>query len=197
MNTYQLEKTHSGVSLLPLDTVCFEQGVLFLEGSINEETATRFIQNGMILAKKQIPITVVINSNGGELLAGLNIYDFLTSLQDVTTIALKAFSMGSLLFAAGKKRVMLPHSRLMLHEPLLASGVSGSCTTVETATDQLKAERELVIGLYAKHTGMSVGEIRKVMKKDTYFTAEQAKAFGLSDGTVSWNDVLKGDVNYA
>lgn len=197
MNTYQLEKTHSGVSLLPLDTVCFEQGVLFLEGTINEETATRFIQNGMILAKKQIPITVVINSNGGELLAGLNIYDFLTSLQDVTTIALKAFSMGSLLFAAGKKRVMLPHSRLMLHEPLLASGVSGSCTTVETATDQLKAERELVIGLYAKHTGMSVGEIRKVMKKDTYFTAEQAKAFGLSDGTVSWNDVLKGDMNYA
>ena len=197
MNTYQLEKTHSGVSLLPLDTVCFEQGVLFLEGTINEETATRFIQNGMILAKKQIPITVVINSNGGELLAGLNIYDFLTSLQDVTTIALKAFSMGSLLFAAGKKRVMLPHSRLMLHEPLLASGVSGSCTTVETATDQLKAERELVIGLYAKHTGMSVGEIRKVMKKDTYFTAEQAKDFGLSDGTVSWNDVLKGDMNYA
>lgn len=197
MNTYQLEKTHSGVSLLPLDTVCFEQGVLFLEGTINEETATRFIQNGMILAKKQIPITVVINSNGGELLAGLNIYDFLTSLQDVTTIALKAFSMGSLLFAAGKKRAMLPHSRLMLHEPLLASGVSGSCTTVETATDQLKAERELVIGLYAKHTGMSVGEIRKVMKKDTYFTAEQAKAFGLSDGTVSWDDVLKGDMNYA
>lgn len=197
MNTYQLEKTHSGVSLLPLDTVCFEQGVLFLEGTINEETATRFIQNGMILAKKQIPITVVINSNGGELLAGLNIYDFLTSLQDVTTIALKAFSMGSLLFASGKKRVMLPHSRLMLHEPLLASGVSGSCTTVETATDQLKAERELVIGLYAKHTGMSVGEIRKVMKKDTYFTAEQAKAFGLSDGTVSWDDVLKGDMNYA
>ena len=197
MNSHLLEKTHSGTSLLPLETLCYDQGTVFLDGTITEETATRFIQNGMLLAKKQIPLTVVINSNGGELQAGLNIYDFIASRKDVTTVALKAYSMGSLLFAAGKKRIMLPHSRLMVHEPLLSSGVSGSCSEILTVSDHLKDEREMLIQLYVQHTGMSTADIRKIMKKDTYFTPDRAMIFGLCDTVMTWDEFLKGDVNHA
>ena len=63
MNTYEIEKTHSGASLTPLATTCFDKGILFVDGNITEETATNFIQNGIILMSKNIPITVVINTS--------------------------------------------------------------------------------------------------------------------------------------
>lgn len=197
MNTHHLEKTHSGASLLPLETACFDQGTVFLDGTINEETATRFIQNGILLARKQIPMTVVFNTNGGDLRAGLNIYDFITAQKDVTTVALKAYSMGSLLFVAGKKRIMFPHSDLMIHEPLLSSGVSGSCSEILTVSDHLKSERERMIRLYAEHTKMTTADVRKFMKKDTYFTPDQAAALGFCDAVMTWDEFLKGGMNHA
>lgn len=197
MNTHQMEKTHSGTFLLPLETACYDQGTVFLDGKITEETATRFIQNGILLAKKQIPMTVVLNTDGGELQAGMNIYDFITARKDVTTVALKAYSMGSLLFAAGKKRIMLPHSRIMIHEPLLSSGVSGSCSEILTVSDHLKDERERLIQLYVQHTRMTMADIRKFMKKDTYLTPDQAAIFGFCDAVMTWDEILKGDVNRA
>ena len=196
MNTYLCEKTHSGASLTPLETACFDRGVLFLDGSITEDTATRFIQNGMVLALKEIPMTVVINTNGGDLQAGLNIYDFLTSMPHVTTVAVKAYSMGSLLFAAGGKRIMFPHSQLMIHEPLLASGVSGSCSSVETMADVLKSKREQMAALFSKHTGKAAEEFLEIMRKDTYFNAEEAMALGLCDAVETWDSILRNEVKH-
>jgi hypothetical protein len=123
---------------------------------------------------------VVFNTNGGDLRAGLNIYDFITARKDVTTVALKAYSMGSLLFVAGKKRIMFPHSDLMIHEPLLSSGVSGSCSEILTVSDHLKDERERLIQLYVQHTRMTTAYIRKFMKKDTYLTPDQARSSGFA-----------------
>lgn len=196
MNTYEIEKTHSGASLMPLATTCFDKGILFVDGNITEETATNFIQNGIILMSKNIPLTVVINTNGGDLQAGLNIYDFLTSMKNVTTVAVKAYSMGAVLFVAGTKRVMLPHSQLMIHEPLILSGVSGSCSSVEAMSDVLKAKREQMAQLFAKHTGKPAKDFHKVMSKDTYFNAEEAITFNLCDEVSTWDTILKTEVTY-
>ena len=150
----------------------------------------------IILMSKNIPITVVINTNGGDLQAGLNIYDFLTSMKNVTTVAVKAYSMGAVLFVAGTKRVMLPHSQLMIHEPLILSGVSGSCSSVEAMSDVLKAKREQMAQLFAKHTGKPAKDFHKVMSKDTYFNAEEAITFNLCDEVSTWDIILKTEVTY-
>ena len=196
MNSYQIERTHSGTTLTPLETTCFDKGILFVDGSITEETATNFIQNGIVLASKEIPLTVIINSNGGDLQAGLNIYDFITSLKDVTTVAVKAYSMGAVLFAAGTKRIITPHGQVMIHEPLLSSGVSGSCSSVEAMSDVLKAKKVQIAQLLSKHTGKSIKELNKAMSKDTYFSAEEALKFGLCDSIQSWNKILAKEVMY-
>ena len=191
MNTYKIEKTHAGASLAPLDSVCFDRGILFVDGTITEETATQFIQNGILLAAKDTPITIIINTNGGDLQAGLNIYDFITSMKDVTTIAVKAYSMGAVLFVAGSRRIMLPHSQLMIHEPLIQSDLSGSCSSVEAISNVLKAKREQMAQLFAAHTGRPAGDFHSVMSKDTYFNAEEAVAFGLCDTISNWNAILQ------
>jgi ATP-dependent Clp protease protease subunit len=197
MNAYQVEKTHSGSSLTPLETACFEEGFLFIEGEITEATATAFIQNGILLAAKGKPITVILNTNGGDLQAGMNLYDFLTALPDVTTVALKAYSMGAVLFAAGGRRVMLPHSQLMTHGPLISGGVSGSCSSVEAAASVLKAKKAQMAKLLARHTGKTVKELNRILSKDTYFNAEEASAFGLCDTVTTWDKILNKEASYA
>ena len=196
MNTYCTEKTHSGTTLTPVETSCFDNGILFIDGSITEETATKFIQNGIVLASKDIPLTVIINSNGGDLQAGLNIYDFILSLKDVTTVAIKAYSMGAVLFSAGSNRIITPHGQVMIHEPLLSSGVSGACSSVEAMSDVLKAKKVQIAQLLSKHTGKSIKELNKVMSKDTYFSAEEALKFGLCDSIQSWDKILAKEEIY-
>ena len=92
-----------------------------------------------------------------------------------------AASMAALLFAAGKRREMLPHARLMIHDPLIAGGIGGSALHIDSVSRDLMRTRETTAQLLAKHSGHTLEEVYEKTAKDTYFEAEEAVAWGLAD----------------
>ena len=117
--------------------------------------------------------------------AGLVIYDCIQASEvEINMIcAGTAASMAAIIFAGGQKghRYILPHSKVMIHEPLLAGGVGGSATSIKNISDSILETREIVNGILAKHTGKTVKEINKATSFDNYMNAEEAIKFGLCD----------------
>jgi ATP-dependent Clp protease protease subunit len=131
-------------------------------------------------------IRLYINSPGGSVTAGMAIYDTMQHIRsDVTTICLgQAASMGAFLLSAGAKgkRLALPHSRVLIHQPL--GGAQGQATDIEIAAREiLRIKRELN-ELLASHTGQSVKQIEKDTDRDNIMTAQEAKTYGLVDEVI-------------
>jgi ATP-dependent Clp protease protease subunit len=124
-----------------------------------------------------------INSPGGHVSAGLAIYDTMQYLHcDVATICMgQAASMGSFLLAAGTKgkRYALPHSRVMIHQPL--AGFQGQATDIEIHTKEILKTRDTLNDLYSKHTGQNVDKIKTDTDRDNFMSANQAKEYGIID----------------
>ena len=95
-----------------------------------------------------------------------------------------AASMGALLFAAGDRRDILPHGRVMIHDPALSGGAGGSALVLERTSKDLMKTRKTTAEILAKHTGHSLKEIYRKTTADTYFNAEEAVAFGLADNII-------------
>ena len=117
--------------------------------------------------------------------AGLLIYDCIQSCDVEVNIvcAGMAASMAAILLASGKKghRYILPHSKVMIHEPLISQGVGGSATSIKNISDTILAMRELVNNILAKHTGKTLEEVNKATAFDNYMNAEAAIEFGICD----------------
>jgi len=128
-------------------------------------------------------IVMYINSPGGSVSDGLALYDVMQAIScPVRTVCIgTAASMGALLFLSGNQREILPHSKVMLHDPLVSGGISGSALEIESRSKMLMKTRELTAKIIAKHTGKTLKEVYKITAKDTYFDAEEAVAFGLAD----------------
>jgi ATP-dependent Clp protease protease subunit len=128
-------------------------------------------------------ITMYINSPGGLVTAGMAIYDTMQYIGcDVRTVVMgQACSMGSLLASAGTrgKRLMLPHARHMIHQPL--GGASGQATDVEIQARELLRWKDELIAVYEKNTGKSAEQLRADMERDNFMTAQQAVEYGLAD----------------
>ena len=128
-------------------------------------------------------IMLYINSPGGHVSAGLAIYDTMQYLHcDVATICMgQAASMGSFLLAAGTKgkRYALPHSRVMIHQPL--AGFQGQATDIEIHAREILKTRDTLNELYAKHTGQPVDKIKNDTERDNFMSAPQAKEYGIID----------------
>ena len=94
--------------------------------------------------------------------------------------------MGAVIFASGKKghRFILPHSKVMIHEPLIPHGVGGSASSIKSTAESIMQTRELLNGILAKHSGKTIEEINKATDHDNFMTAEEAIAFGLCDKIV-------------
>lgn len=131
-------------------------------------------------------VTIFINSPGGEVQSGLAIYDTMKAIScPIRTVCLgMAASMGALLFVAGGQRDMLPHSRVMIHDPLISGGIGGSALEVETIAANLMRTREITAQVLAEHTGKSLEEIYAVTARDAYFEAAEAVEFGLADQVI-------------
>jgi ATP-dependent Clp protease protease subunit len=132
-------------------------------------------------------IQIYVNSPGGSVSAGLGIYDTMQLVApDVATICTgMAASMGAVLLAAGAagKRSALPHSRVMIHQPL--GGTQGQASDIEiTAREILRTKRELY-DILSLHTGQTVKKIERDADRDYWLTAEEAKAYGLIDGILT------------
>lgn len=127
-------------------------------------------------------ITMYINSPGGEVDSGLALYDVMKGIScPIRTVCLGvAASMGAVLFAAGDKREILPHGRVMIHDPLISS-TGGSALHLHEISRNLLKTREELCEILAQHTGHTLDDIYKKTAQDCWFNAEEAVTFGLAD----------------
>ena len=183
-NPCVMTETASGVERTTLADQAFARREVELTGMIDVPTAMETIRQLRYLAGQDgnKSITVLINSPGGEVVAGLAIYDTMRALPcSVNTVCVgEAASMAAVLFAAGSHRSILPSAYVMVHDPLL-TGCGGTALSVDAIAARLMRVRRQVAEILARHTGHSVEEVLDVTGRDTYFDADEAVAWGLAD----------------
>jgi ATP-dependent Clp protease, protease subunit len=140
-------------------------------------------------------IDLYINSPGGSVSAGLGIYDIMQLVKcDVRTFCTgMAASMGSLLLCAGSpgKRFMLPHSRAMVHQPLIQGGLTGQASDIEIHAREMIDLKKTLTEIYVKHTKRPFDELTTLMDRDHFLKAGQAKELGLVDHIVEFRKDIK------
>lgn len=183
-------KSSSGNSWIPIESYLLPEGKIFITDTITMETANEFVQKIMYLKKEnpQNRTRIYIDSPGGEVNAGLVIYDCLKSLESEVEIYClgMAASMAAIILAGGQKgrRFILPHSKIMIHEPLISGGVEGSATSIQRTAESIMETKKLSVKLLAADTGKSIEEIENAISFDNYLNANEAIQFGICDRIV-------------
>ncbi len=183
-------KSSNGIAVMPIDTRLLAQRIIFVEGEINHEMADLFLKQTLLLCKEDAnkPIDVIINSPGGEVSAGLLMYDCIQSSKAPMRMYCvgKACSIAAILFASGNNgRFMFPHSELLLHEPRLGGEIGGNVSSIQSVSESLMNVRNKLNNILAKHTGKSKKQIEKATSFDHYFSPEDSVKFGLADEIIS------------
>lgn len=179
-----IRESSRGFDSIPLQDDMLSNREVMVIGHIDAEAVNALIAQ-LLYLKREDPegeITLYVNSPGGEVTSGLALYDVMRSIPCPLRMVCTgiAASMASVLFVAGDTREMLPHSRLMLHDPLISS-TGGSALELNAVAEDLMRTRQSMAEIYALHTGKTVEEIFEVTSRDTYFTPERAIEFGLAD----------------
>ncbi|MBR6695419.1 MAG: ATP-dependent Clp protease proteolytic subunit [Oscillospiraceae bacterium] len=191
-NPEYLHESSHGTIVLPIKSKLLTERNIFVTDQITSELAVNFVQQLMYLSEEDKPVNVYINSPGGEVTAGLLMYDAIQSFEgELNLICMgNAASMAAVLLAAGQKgrRFITPHGKVMIHEVLVKDGIGGSATNIAEISKSILETRDLVNGILAKHTGKSLKEINKQTSFDNFMNAEKAIAFGICDKVV--NNVL-------
>lgn len=181
------EETCNGIREVTLQTKHFSNRKLFLTGEVTEQMANHFVSELLYLTEKTDPIDIYINSPGGRVDAGLVIYDVLQACEGKVEINMycigQAGSMGAVILAGGQQghRFILPHSKVMIHEPLIAGGMGGSATSIKKTAESILETKAITNGILAKHTGKTIEEIDEATSFDNFMNAEEAVAFGICD----------------
>lgn len=191
-----LVKSSSGITQVSADSKLLSQRKVFIEGEISSESACEFIKKILILNEEDTdkPIDVLINSPGGEINSGMAIYDVIqASKAPIRMFCIgRAYSMGAVLFSSGNHgRYMLPHSELMLHEPLLGNRVSGNSSSIQSISESLLETKRRMNQILARHTGKSEEEVEKATSYDHYYSPEESREFGLCDAIVDFNKIME------
>ncbi|MFJ4787442.1 ClpP family protease [Streptomyces sp. NPDC088794] len=161
------------------------QRIVFLGTEVNETSANRICAQLLLLSAEdpRTDIGLFINSPGGSVHAGLAIYDTMRLIpNDVSTLAMGfAASMGQFLLSVGAagKRYSLPHARIMMHQP--SAGIGGTTADIEIQADNLDFTKKTIERITAEHTGQSPETISRDGDRDRWFTAEEAKEYGMVD----------------
>ncbi|HEY9621085.1 MAG TPA: ATP-dependent Clp protease proteolytic subunit [Crinalium sp.] len=167
----------------------FRERIIFLAEEVDDGIANAIVAYMLYLDSddQTKPIYLYINSPGGSVTAGMAIYDTMQHIKsEVVTICVGlAASMGAFLLTAGSpgKRLALPHSRIMIHQPLGGTG-RRQATDIEIEAKQILRVRTELNELMAKHTGKTIAQIEKDTDRDYFMSAEEAKAYGLIDRVV-------------
>lgn len=182
-----LKASVRGTDLIPLEDILLEESEIFLVDEITPKSANLLIQKLMYLDSKDLgEITLYINSPGGKVISGLAVYDYIKVMKSpVKTVCIgDAASMGAIIFLAGEKREMLPHTRILIHDPSYGHlDVSGKKPhEIQRGVDSLNKVRGTLAEIIAEKTGKDIDEIYKITAEDNYFTAEEAIDFGLATG---------------
>lgn len=170
---------------MTLDELLLENRVIFLVGEINHASAARVMMQMLYLEdqKKGQQINFYINSPGGAVDDTLALYDTMRFISsDVATYCIgRAYSGGAVLLAAGQEgqRHILPHAKVMIHQPY--GGVTGQTTDVKIQAEEIIKSKETLNQILANHTGQDYDTVAADSERDKYFTAAEAKAYGLVD----------------
>lgn len=184
-----LKESYNGISAYNIEDEMLTQREIGCVGEITTESVNSIITQILYLSRQddQKEITIYINSPGGEVSSGLALYDIMQAVKcPIHTVCIGiAASMGAILFAAGDKRDILPHARVMIHDPLISSGVGGNALRIKSLSEDLMRTRKITGKILAKHTKKTIDEIYAKTATDSYFYAEEAVAFGLADNIIT------------
>ena len=183
-----VEQTNRGERSYDIFSRLLKERIIFLTGGVDDMVSSLICAQLLFLESENPAkdIFFYINSPGGSVNSGLAIYDTMQYIKpDVSTVCIgQAASMGSLLLMAGKKnkRFSLPHSRIMTHQP--SGGVQGQATDIEIHAREILDLRKKLNNIYVKHTGQNLNFVEKIMERDNFMSAEEAKKIGLIDKVV-------------
>jgi ATP-dependent Clp protease protease subunit len=185
-----VEQTARGERSYDIYSRLLKDRIIILGTPINDDVANAVIAQ-MLFLEADNPdkdIQLYINSPGGSVSSGLGIYDIMQFVKcDVATTCIGlAASMGSLLLNAGAKgkRYILPHARVMLHQPHIMGGLSGQASDIEIAANEMLNTKKRLTEIYAAHTGKDYDTLDKAMDRDFYLSANQALEWGIVDHVV-------------
>ncbi len=182
---YVIEQDGRGERSYDIFSRLLNDRIIFLSDEVNDLTSSLVVAQMLYLdsVDSDKDISFYINSPGGSVTAGMAIYDTMQFVKcDVTTICIgMAASMGAFLLAAGTKgkRLALPHSEIMIHQP--SGGAQGQCSDIKIRADLLLRTRDTLNRILADRTGRSIEEIERDTERDNFMTAEQALEYGLID----------------
>jgi ATP-dependent Clp protease protease subunit len=180
-----IEQSHRGERAYDIFSRLLKDRIIFLGGAINDDVANLVIAQLLFLEAEDPDkdIHLYINSPGGEVNAGLGIYDAMQYVTpDVRTICMgQAASMGAILLASGAegKRFSLPHARILIHQP--HGGVSGQASDIQLHAEEIIRLRHKMNEILSKHTGVPVEQVAKDTERDRFMSAEEARAYGIVD----------------
>ena len=183
-----IEQSGRGERAYDIYSRLLRERIVFLVGPINDATANLVVAQLLFLESENPDkdIFLYINSPGGSVSSGLSIFDTMQFIKpDVSTLCMgMAASMGSFLLMAGAKgkRVALPNSKIMIHQP--SGGAQGQATDIEIHAREILKTREQLNRIYADRTGQTLEKIAADMERDFYMSAEEAKAYGLIDQVI-------------
>lgn len=186
---YVIEKSEKGERAYDIYSRLLEDRIIFLIGELEDHVANSIIAQMFFLESQDSKkdIFLYINSPGGVVSAGLAIYDVMQYIEcDVVTICIgQAASMGAFLLSSGKKgkRLALPHSRIMIHQPL--GGAKGQASDIEIHAKEIVRIKSLLNELLAKQTGQPIEKIRQDTDRDFFMSAQEALEYGLIDRIVT------------
>ena len=190
-----IEQSARGERSFDIYSRLLNERIVFIGSPIDDDIANLVVAQ-LLHLESQDPgkdISLYINSPGGVVYAGLAIYDTMRFIKpDVQTICFGvAMSMGSLLLTAGTpgKRMALPNSRILIHQP--SGGFQGQASDIEIHARETLALREQIDAIYAKHSGQTQERVRDDMERDRFFTAEQARDYGLIDKVITEHELSR------
>ena len=190
-----VEQTNRGERSYDIFSRLLKERIIFLTGEVNDAVSSVICAQFLFLESEdpKKDIFLYINSPGGVVSSGLAIYDTMQYIKpDVSTVCIgQAASMGSLLLAAGSKgkRYCLPHSRVMTHQP--SGGVQGQASDIEIHAKEIINLKKSLNKIYERHTNQTLETIEKMMDRDYFMNAEEAKKFGIVDKVVSERPNIK------
>ena len=180
-----IDQTSRGERSYDIFSRLLKERIIFINGPINDSVSSVVCAQLLFLESvdQKKDIFMYINSPGGVVSSGLAMYDTMQYVKpDISTVCIgQAASAGSLLLMAGAKgkRISLPHSKIMIHQP--SGGFSGQATDIQIHAKEIQKTKATLNGLYAKHTGTALETINEAMERDNFMNPTEAMKFGLID----------------
>jgi ATP-dependent Clp protease protease subunit len=190
-----VEQSPRGERSFDIYSRLLNERIVFIGTPVDADVANLVVAQMLHLESEddEKDISLYVNSPGGVVYSGLAIYDTMQFIKpDVQTICFGvAMSMGSLLLAGGApgKRMALPNSRILIHQP--SGGFEGQAADIEIHAQETLELRRRIDEIYAEHTGQPVSRVHDDMDRDRYFTAEQAREYGLIDRVISSHELTR------